>query len=71
MLMNQSTRSRVLVVDDTMENRELTADILVSAGYEVQKANDGTVALEMIKASPPDLILLDVVMPGIDRKSVV
>jgi len=66
MLMKQSARSRVLVVDDTMENRELTADILMSAGYEVQKADNGTAALEMIKASAPDLILLDVVMPGMD-----
>jgi PAS domain S-box-containing protein len=66
MLMKQSARSRVLVVDDTLENRELTGDILTSAGYEVQTASDGATALQMIKESPPDLILLDVVMPGMD-----
>lgn len=66
MRLNQAARSRVLVVDDTMENRELTADILATAGYEVDMAGDGATALEMIKATPPDLILLDVVMPGMD-----
>jgi PAS domain S-box-containing protein len=66
MPMNATVRARVLVVDDTLENRELTGDILASAGYEVQKASDGSSALQMIEEAPPDLILLDVVMPGMD-----
>jgi len=58
--------ARILVVDDVAENREILQLRLESRGYVVETAVDGADALARIAASPPDLILLDVMMPGID-----
>ena len=55
---------RVLVVDDEAVNRELIEAILIDAGYEVVLASDGPSALAEVQAHPPDLILLDLLMPG-------
>lgn len=55
----------VLVVDDTPENIELLVNIL-REDYRVKVAINGEQALKIIRAAPPDLILLDVMMPGID-----
>ncbi|MEH1826598.1 MAG: hybrid sensor histidine kinase/response regulator [Nostoc sp.] len=57
---------RILVVDDTRDNLILVQAILESEGYEIDLASDGIKALQKIDQSPPDLILLDVMMPGID-----
>jgi len=57
---------RILAVDDTRDNLILVQAILESEGYEVDLACDGITALQKIEQSPPDLILLDVMMPGID-----
>ncbi|MEH1783647.1 MAG: hybrid sensor histidine kinase/response regulator [Nostoc sp.] len=57
---------RILVVDDTRDNLILVQAILESEGYEIDLASDGIKALHKIDQSPPDLILLDVMMPGID-----
>lgn len=62
----QETRPVVLVVDDTTDNLRLMQAILKSEPYDVVLASDGPTALQMVKASPPDLILLDVMMPGMD-----
>ena len=56
----------VLVVDDDMRNRELLHDILEAAGHAITEAEDGPAALDAVRANPPDVILLDVMMPGID-----
>jgi putative two-component system response regulator len=56
----------VLVVDDGAANRALIATFLSTIDCEVREAPDGVTALEMIHASPPDLVLLDVRMPGVD-----
>jgi signal transduction histidine kinase len=56
----------ILVVDDLPENRELLEAYLGAAGYRVQSAADGRAALDLVAAAPPDLILLDVMMPGVD-----
>ena len=56
----------VLVVDDESANRLALERILVREGYDVQHAEDGRVALERIRAEPPDLILTDLKMPGMD-----
>jgi len=56
----------VLVVDDGAANRELIKACLSEVDCEVRTAEDGYTALRMIKESPPDLVLLDVQMPGID-----
>ena len=57
---------RVLVVDDEPEVRELLHDFLSSRGYEVVLVEGGLDALAALDAARPDVILLDVAMPGMD-----
>lgn len=57
---------RILIVDDDPVARELCCRHLQQAGFQVQEAASGEQALQQIQASPPDLILLDVVMPEMD-----
>ena len=64
------SKSLVLVVDDAPINIEVMRGILEAAGYEVQAACDGAMALQMALTNPPQLILLDVVMPGMDGYAV-
>ncbi|MGQ4648478.1 response regulator [Lyngbya aestuarii] len=56
----------ILIVDDSSDNLFLVQTILEEEGYEISLAEDGRVALEQIDKSPPDLVLLDVMMPGMD-----
>src|SRR5258708_36968840 len=56
----------VLVVDDGLANRELVQAYLSGLDCEVRLASDGASALEQIQQEPPDLVLLDVQMPGMD-----
>jgi len=58
--------ARLLVVDDTPANREMLSRRLQRHGYEVEVAPEGQAALRMLQASPFDLVLLDVMMPGIN-----
>ena len=58
--------TRVLVVDDERSIRMLCRVNLASAGIEVLEAADGAQALELASAQHPDLVLLDVMMPGLD-----
>lgn len=58
-----SHRGRVLVVDDLADNLFLLQTVLESEGYEVELADNGRSALAKIFASPPNLVLLDVMMP--------
>jgi DNA-binding response OmpR family regulator len=55
--------NRVLVVDDDADIRELVTFKLEQAGYMVQAAADGQLGLDAALANPPDLILLDLMMP--------
>ncbi|MDB5097128.1 MAG: ntrB [Cyanobacteria bacterium RYN_339] len=64
--MSTSPRVHVLVVDDLADNRGLLAQILVRRGYRVSQAADGRAALAAIAADPPDLLLLDLMMPVMD-----
>ncbi|HEX6417817.1 MAG TPA: response regulator transcription factor [Acidimicrobiales bacterium] len=57
---------RVLIVDDEASIRDIVRRYLVTEGFEVDEAADGEQALERFAASPPDLVVLDVLMPGID-----
>ncbi|MEH2347945.1 MAG: hybrid sensor histidine kinase/response regulator [Nostoc sp.] len=57
---------RILAVDDIRDNLILVQAILESEGYEIDLASDGIKALRQVEQSPPDLILLDVMMPGMD-----
>ena len=56
----------ILVVDDLEENRELLNRRLSRLGYSVQLAENGEAALQFIAANPVDLVLLDILMPGVD-----
>jgi DNA-binding response OmpR family regulator len=56
----------VLVVDDEPTARSMLRLILVRAGYNVREAKDGYEALEAVKLEMPDVMILDIMMPGID-----
>lgn len=58
--------AKILIVDDKKENLELLTEILEAQGYDIAFAQDGLKALEVASLFLPDLILLDVMMPGID-----
>ena len=57
---------RILIVDDVPDNLSVLFDFLRARGFKVLAAESGTVALAGLEAMKPDLILLDVMMPGID-----
>ena len=57
---------RILVVDDQPGNIQVVGTILGALGHEIIPANDGPTALKRLALSPPDLILLDLLMPGMD-----
>jgi twitching motility two-component system response regulator PilH len=54
----------ILVVDDSPTDRQYLSDILTKSGYKVTTADSAEEALAKVKQSPPDLVLMDVVMPG-------
>lgn len=56
----------ILVVDDDLNNLRLLMEILSKYGYDVRPVRDGNLALASVQAELPDLILLDIMMPGID-----
>ncbi len=58
--------SRILIVDDTPNNLKLLTKILTQQGYIVYPASNGRLALLFVQSTLPDLILLDIRMPGID-----
>ena len=62
---------RILIVDDDRHNRLLLEVMLAPDGYSIVSAPTGAEALVMIAQQPPDLILLDVMMPGMDGYQVV
>lgn len=63
---NVSTKPVILIVDDLKPNRQLLREHLAEISCEVLEAVDGVEALELVKASEPDLILLDIAMPRMD-----
>jgi putative two-component system response regulator len=56
-------KTRILIVDDRPENREILTGLLEAEGHDLDTANDGLEAVEHATANPPDLILMDVTMP--------
>ncbi len=64
--MNKKINETVLIVDDTPDNLAVLSDMLSEYGYRVLVATDGLSALEQINHLQPDIILLDIIMPGID-----
>ncbi len=61
---NKLVSTKILVVDDTPQNVKLLADLLRAKGYAVVTAASGPEALKEVEAERPDLVLLDVMMPG-------
>jgi signal transduction histidine kinase/ActR/RegA family two-component response regulator len=57
---------RLLVVDDNLDAAELLAELLAADGHEVTTATDGTEALAVLERSVPDVMLLDIGLPGMD-----
>ncbi|MDO8770346.1 MAG: ATP-binding protein [Burkholderiaceae bacterium] len=62
----QGPRKKILVVDDVAENRAVAVDMLKQLGFEMIEAASGADGLEKAQALQPDLILMDLVMPGMD-----
>lgn len=61
--------AKILVVEDEQDSSEALARILRMSGYEVETVPNGKVALESIIDAPPDLVVLDLLMPGMDGVS--
>ncbi|MDZ8183729.1 MAG: hybrid sensor histidine kinase/response regulator [Nostoc sp. ChiSLP02] len=59
-------KDKILVVDDIYDNLLVLEAVLQDKDYEITLVEDSKIALNMVEQSPPDLILLDVMMPGID-----
>ncbi|MBI1890525.1 MAG: response regulator [Burkholderiales bacterium] len=57
---------KILIVDDSSTARHFLIDVLTKDGYEVVSAENGEEAVEKAKAEMPDLILMDVIMPGMN-----
>lgn len=55
----------ILIVDDTLDNLHLLAALLKQRDYEIRKAINGKMAIESIQSDPPDLILLDIMLPDV------
>jgi PAS domain S-box-containing protein len=62
----RSEQATILVVDDSVLSAQLVQTHLERAGYRVMIAHDGQQALDQVKADPPDLIILDIMMPKLD-----
>jgi CheY-like chemotaxis protein len=60
----------VLIVEDNESNVALIRAMLLARGYEVRVARDGASAIESVQQRPPDVVLLDVMMPGMDGMQV-
>lgn len=58
--------STILIVDDNEDLRSTLSDIIGSEGYTIMDAGDGNTALKLVKSSDPDLVLLDMKLPGMD-----
>jgi two-component system cell cycle response regulator len=62
--------AKILVVDDSQAQREKLAQVLRAEGYEVLEARDAKEAIKSVKASQPDLVLLDMILPDMDGREV-
>jgi two-component system, sensor histidine kinase and response regulator len=63
---SETTSGDILVIDDTPDNLRFLSSLLTEAGYTVRKVISGSLGLEAAQLQPPDLILLDIVMPGMN-----
>ena len=67
---DEAMRQRVLVVDDEAHIREVLARYLRAAGYAVLEAEDGPAALRLVATQPLDIVVLDLMLPGMDGRAV-
>lgn len=58
--------ARILVIEDTEDNRQIMRDLLTSAGFEVLEAEDGLAGVTAARQHKPDVILMDIQLPEID-----
>lgn len=63
-------KARILVIEDSRELQRLFGAILEKVGYQVEQAFDGRAGLEAALAHPPDLVLLDIMLPELDGRDV-
>ncbi len=63
---SEEQRRSILVIDDHWENRAFVVNLLASLGFETAEADSGEAGLRQIPANPPDLVIADLVMPGMD-----
>jgi two-component sensor histidine kinase len=59
-------KGRILIIDDDPASLKMLTEMLAERGYAVHPANEGELGLRFVQRTPPDLILLDIRMPGID-----
>ena len=59
------SKADILIIDDTLHNLHLLREMLKDQGYRTRGVRDGASALRAARANPPDLILLDIRMPGL------
>jgi len=64
------SRKRILIVEDERDMADLVAARLRKEGYQIDAAYDGAAGLDAIRARPPDLVLLDIMMPGLSGTDV-
>ena len=64
-MIEKNRKNSILIVDDTPENLSILRKLLTDKGYQVRPALNGEIALKAIATQPPDLILLDIMMPDI------
>jgi two-component system OmpR family response regulator len=62
--------ARILIADDSPEIRQLVSALLVEEGHKIAVAADGTKALELLKSDPPEILILDIMMPAVDGYAV-
>ena len=58
--------TRILIVEDDQQNAELIELYMKNDGYEIVKAGDGMAGLQLLECTPPDLVILDIMMPKMD-----
>ncbi len=63
---SELNQANVLIVDDTIENLQFLSSILTEQGYKVRGVRNGHMALKAVETIPPQIILLDIKMPGLD-----
>jgi len=66
MISSNYKNARILIVEDVKESIDLLVYFLKPAGYEIEVAEDGFKAIEMVGKNPPDIILLDIMLPKLD-----